>query len=128
MTILRDAVGGVSELQRSAAPSQGGFSGIEFKKSFGQHILKNPLVVQAIVDKAGVKSTDVVLEIGPGTGNMTMKLLEKAKVWRPAAAFVQAGEWTRVPCTFFASELAQVALPCRRRSSPSKSTRAWSSS
>lgn len=37
------------------------------------------MVVQAIVDKAGVKSTDVVLEIGPGTGNMTMKLLEKAK-------------------------------------------------
>lgn len=34
---------------------------------------------QAIVDKAGVKSTDVVLEIGPGTGNLTMKLLEKAK-------------------------------------------------
>lgn len=26
-----------------------------------------------------VKSTDVVLEIGPGTGNLTMKLLEKAK-------------------------------------------------
>lgn len=41
--------------------------------------MKNPMVVQAIVDKAGVKSTDVVLEIGPGTGNLTMKLLEKAK-------------------------------------------------
>lgn len=40
--------------------------GIEFHKSKGQHILKNPLVVQSIVDKAGVKSTDVVLEIGPG--------------------------------------------------------------
>jgi 16S rRNA A1518/A1519 N6-dimethyltransferase RsmA/KsgA/DIM1 with predicted DNA glycosylase/AP lyase activity len=37
------------------------------------------MVVQAIVDKAGIKSTDVVLEIGPGTGNMTMKMLEKAK-------------------------------------------------
>jgi 16S rRNA A1518/A1519 N6-dimethyltransferase RsmA/KsgA/DIM1 with predicted DNA glycosylase/AP lyase activity len=41
---------------------------MEFHKSKGQHILKNPMVVQAIVDKAGVKSTDVVLEIGPGTG------------------------------------------------------------
>jgi phospholipid N-methyltransferase len=41
--------------------------------------LKNPLVVQSIVDKSGIKSTDVVLEIGPGTGNLTMKLLEKAK-------------------------------------------------
>lgn len=35
--------------------------------------------MQAIVDKAGIKSTDVVLEIGPGTGNLTVKLLEKAK-------------------------------------------------
>ncbi|GLI60554.1 hypothetical protein VaNZ11_002712 [Volvox africanus] len=56
-----------------------GVSGLEFHKSKGQHILKNPLVVQSIVDKAGVKSTDVVLEIGPGTGNLTVKLLEKAK-------------------------------------------------
>ena len=31
------------------------------------------------MDKAGIKSTDVVLEIGPGTGNLTMKLLEAAK-------------------------------------------------
>ena len=52
---------------------------MEFLKSKGQHILKNPLVLQSIVDKAGIKSTDVVLEIGPGTGNLTMKLLEKAK-------------------------------------------------
>ena len=53
-------------------------AGIEFLKSKGQHILKNPLVVQSIVDKAGIKPTDVVLEIGPGTGNLTMKLLERA--------------------------------------------------
>lgn len=31
------------------------------------------------MEKSGIKSTDVVLEIGPGTGNLTMKLLEKAK-------------------------------------------------
>ena len=54
-------------------------TGIEFLKSRGQHILKNPQVIQSIVDKAGVKSTDVVLEIGPGTGNLTLKLLERAK-------------------------------------------------
>ena len=35
--------------------------------------------MQSIVDKSGVKSTDIVLEIGPGTGNLTMKLLERAK-------------------------------------------------
>lgn len=46
---------------------------------FGQHILKNPLVAQHIVDKAALKATDVVLEVGPGTGNLTVRILEKAK-------------------------------------------------
>lgn len=48
-------------------------------KSRGQHFLKNPLVVNSIVEKAALKPTDTVLEIGPGTGNMTVKLLEAAK-------------------------------------------------
>lgn len=73
---------------------------IVFNKDFGQHILKNPLIVASMVEKVGVVScwasqlnpiysqmnlkaalqpTDTVIEIGPGTGNMTVKLLEKAK-------------------------------------------------
>lgn len=31
------------------------------------------------VFQAALRPTDVVLEVGPGTGNMTVKLLEKAK-------------------------------------------------
>eukprot|EP00055_Hartaetosiga_balthica_P008892 m.34280 g.34280 ORF g.34280 m.34280 type:complete len:314 (-) comp6515_c0_seq1:738-1679(-) len=54
-------------------------TGVQFNKDFGQHILKNPLVVDGIVNKAGIKGTDTVIEIGPGTGNLTIKLLEKAK-------------------------------------------------
>ncbi|KZS95436.1 rRNA adenine dimethylase [Sistotremastrum niveocremeum HHB9708] len=46
---------------------------------FGQHILKNPLVAQGIVDKANLRPTDNVLEVGPGTGNLTVRILEKAK-------------------------------------------------
>eukprot|EP00249_Psilotum_nudum_P027627 c35524_g1_i1 orf=166-1203(-) len=53
--------------------------GIQFVKAKGQHVLKNPLLAQTIVQKAGIKSTDVVLEIGPGTGNLTVKLLAVAK-------------------------------------------------
>eukprot|EP01135_Chromosphaera_perkinsii_P011084 Nk52_evm1s2332 gene=Nk52_evmTU1s2332 len=53
--------------------------GIQFNKDFGQHILKNPLIIQGIIEKAGLRSTDTCLEIGPGTGNLTMKLLEAAK-------------------------------------------------
>ena len=48
-------------------------------KSLGQHILKNPLIVKAIVEKSNLKSSDTILEIGPGTGNVTVQILEKAK-------------------------------------------------
>lgn len=47
--------------------------------NLGQHFLKNPAIIQAIIQKSSVKSTDVCLEIGPGTGNMTIPLLEKSK-------------------------------------------------
>jgi 18S rRNA (adenine1779-N6/adenine1780-N6)-dimethyltransferase len=47
--------------------------------SLGQHFLKNPAVITSIIDKAAVQSTDVVLEIGPGTGNMTVPLLQRSK-------------------------------------------------
>ncbi|KAJ2516763.1 Dimethyladenosine transferase [Coemansia sp. RSA 1939] len=50
-----------------------------FNKDLGQHILINPLVSQGIVDKANLKQTDTVLEVGPGTGNLTVKILEQAK-------------------------------------------------
>ena len=50
-----------------------------FDKQLGQHILRNPLVAQSIVDKAGLRSTDIVLEVGPGTGNLTVRILAQAK-------------------------------------------------
>ncbi|KAJ8913519.1 hypothetical protein NQ315_017070 [Exocentrus adspersus] len=53
--------------------------GISFNKDFGQHILKNPMVITSMLDKAGLRPTDVALEIGPGTGNLTVKLLEQVK-------------------------------------------------
>lgn len=46
---------------------------------FGQHILKNPQISEEIVETANVKPTDTVLEVGPGTGNLTVRILEKAK-------------------------------------------------
>lgn len=47
--------------------------------SIGQHFLKNPAVVDAIVQKSHINPTDIVLEVGPGTGNLTVRLLEVAK-------------------------------------------------
>lgn len=46
---------------------------LTFNTELGQHILKNPLVIQSIVEKAAVRSTDVVLEIGPGTGEQAIR-------------------------------------------------------
>eukprot|EP01097_Dermamoeba_algensis_P004998 TRINITY_DN3183_c0_g1_i1.p1 TRINITY_DN3183_c0_g1~~TRINITY_DN3183_c0_g1_i1.p1 ORF type:complete len:301 (-),score=81.91 TRINITY_DN3183_c0_g1_i1:106-1008(-) len=54
-------------------------AGFELNKSYGQHLLKNPQLIDGIIAKAELKSTDIVLEVGPGTGNLTMKLLENAK-------------------------------------------------
>ncbi|CAD6186574.1 unnamed protein product [Caenorhabditis auriculariae] len=46
---------------------------LPFNTDKGQHILKNPGIVNAIVEK------DTVMEVGPGTGNLTVKMLEVAK-------------------------------------------------
>ena len=51
----------------------------KLKTDLGQHVLKNPGVATAIVEKADLKQSDTVLEVGPGTGNLTVKILEKAK-------------------------------------------------
>ena len=48
-------------------------------KSLGQNFLKNPAVVDSIVERAKLRPTDAVLEVGPGTGNLTVKLLARAK-------------------------------------------------
>ena len=34
-------------------------------------------MAQGIVDKAQIKPSDIVLEVGPGTGNLTVRILEK---------------------------------------------------
>ncbi|XP_074294209.1 ribosomal RNA small subunit methyltransferase, mitochondrial-like [Silene latifolia] len=48
-------------------------------KSRGQHLLTSTRVLDAIVKKSDIKPTDTVLEIGPGTGNLTLRLLEAAE-------------------------------------------------
>ncbi|KAG0466547.1 hypothetical protein HPP92_018127 [Vanilla planifolia] len=48
-------------------------------KSRGQHLLTNLRILDTIIQKAKILPTDTVLEIGPGTGNLTVRLLECAK-------------------------------------------------
>ncbi len=54
---------------------------MQLKKSFGQHLLIAGPTTEKIVRTLGASNTDVVLEIGPGSGNMTEHLLRSgAKV------------------------------------------------
>lgn len=46
------------------------------KKKFGQHFLNDRNIIRKIVETAGVKKGDLVLEIGPGTGVLTRELLD----------------------------------------------------
>lgn len=49
------------------------------KKSLGQHFLKSQSALQKIHDAADITNTDVVLEVGPGTGALTELLVASAK-------------------------------------------------
>lgn len=48
------------------------------KKSLGQHWLHDDAALEAICRAAEVTKTDTVLEIGPGTGTLTRKLVKRA--------------------------------------------------
>lgn len=47
------------------------------KKSLGQHWLHDESVLDQIVDCADVQAGDAVLEVGPGLGTLTSRLLER---------------------------------------------------
>ena len=47
------------------------------KKSLGQNFLHGDKVLSDIVNCGKITNNDIILEIGPGTGNLTEKILEK---------------------------------------------------
>lgn len=51
----------------------------ETKKSLGQHWLQDDASLDAMVEAADVQAGDTVLEIGPGPGTLTAKLVGRAK-------------------------------------------------
>lgn len=48
------------------------------RKRFGQHFLADPAVIDAILDSIHVTKGDVVVEIGPGQGALTVALARQA--------------------------------------------------
>ena len=52
--------------------------GVRSDKRLGQHILVDPQAVEQIVNAAELSRSDVVLEVGPGPGTLTVHLAERA--------------------------------------------------
>ena len=50
---------------------------IKPKKSLGQNFLIDQNIINLIINSASIKKGDVILEVGPGTGNLTEKILLK---------------------------------------------------
>jgi hypothetical protein len=46
------------------------------KKALGQHFVTDKNVLDRIIRESGVQAGDLVLEVGPGTGNLTRLLLQ----------------------------------------------------
>ena len=51
---------------------------IQANKNLGQNFLVDENVVNTIIQKADIQKEDLVIEIGPGLGTLTLPLLEKA--------------------------------------------------
>ena len=47
------------------------------KKSLGQNFLVDKNIINIIVELGNINNDDIVMEVGPGTGNLTEKILEK---------------------------------------------------
>lgn len=52
--------------------------GINPNKTYGQNFLMNDVILEDIVDAASISKDETVVEVGPGIGNMTEKLSERA--------------------------------------------------
>jgi 16S rRNA (adenine1518-N6/adenine1519-N6)-dimethyltransferase len=53
--------------------------GLKPDKRLGQNFLIDPAALERIVEAAEIQEDDIVLEIGPGLGNLTRYLAERAK-------------------------------------------------
>ena len=53
--------------------------GFSFKKSFGQNFINDSNIINKIVNCSNIKENSLVVEIGPGSGNLTKELSKVSK-------------------------------------------------
>ncbi len=51
--------------------------GLYAKKSFGQNFLVDGNILDIIIENAGLEKDDNVIEVGPGLGALTLRILEE---------------------------------------------------
>ena len=71
---MTDALLGAADVRRIAAEI-----GLSPTKKWGQNFVIDPNTVRRIVEEAHVNSQDVVVEVGPGIGSLTLALLPVAQ-------------------------------------------------
>lgn len=47
----------------------------EYKKSFGQNFMRDENIINKIVDSAGIDKDTLIIEIGPGAGSLSKKII-----------------------------------------------------
>ena len=65
-------------MRYKAARCRSAVTGFKARKRLGQNFLEDVCIRDAIIEAAGVTASDTVLEVGPGLGVLTEKLIEKA--------------------------------------------------
>ncbi|KAM0874183.1 hypothetical protein ACQ4PT_037646 [Festuca glaucescens] len=91
----------------SSSPASEAWDGrFRLHKPRGQHLLTNPRILDAIVRHAALRPGDAVLEVGPGTGNLTARLLA-SPVDRVTAVEIDPRMVEAVTARAAALELAQ---------------------
>lgn len=66
------------QAQRAASRAPRELGGLKPSKSLGQNFLVDGDVIDAIIEGSGVTKDSLVIEIGPGTGALTLPLAERA--------------------------------------------------
>ena len=50
------------------------------KKSLGQNFLTDINIINKIIDIGNINEKDDILEVGPGTGNLTREIIKKNQI------------------------------------------------
>ena len=50
-------------------------------KKMGQNFLIDKGAIKKVIESAQLSKNDIILEIGPGIGNLTIELAKKVKNW-----------------------------------------------